>query len=192
MTPTILTDVTDEPISLELAWAHLAIDTEGSPPESAFDVWLEQVGIPGAREAAENFTGRAFGVKTYRIVMTAFDDEIELPIVPFRDIEEITYRDEDGVEQTLGTGDFEVDESGLIPVLKPTDSWPATDGSANAVTIDFSVGYDSVPKAALWGMLLLLGHAFKNREAITDKQAFEMPLGVEALLRPYRVKLGMA
>jgi uncharacterized phiE125 gp8 family phage protein len=194
MTPQIVTDVTDEPISLALAWVHLAIDTEGSPPESAFDTWLEQVGIPGARETAENFLGIALGVKTYRLRMSDFDDEISLPMPPFRVIEEITYIDADGESQSLASGDFEVDESGLIPVLKPTDSWPSTDGSANAVTIEYSVGYAvaDVPKAALWGMLLLLGHAFKNREAVTDKQSFEMPVGIEHVLRPLRVRLGMA
>lgn len=194
MTHQLVTDVTDEPISLELAWSHLAIDTDGSPPASPFDTWLEQVGIPGAREAAENFTGRAFGVKTYRLRMSDFEDEIELPIVPFRTIDEITYIDADGAAQSLGSGDYEVDEAGLMPVLKPTDSWPTTEGTPNAVTIVFSVGYavTDVPKAALWGMLLLLGHAFKNREAVTDKQAFEMPVGIEYVLRPLRVKIGMA
>lgn len=193
MIPQLVTDVTDEPISLELAWAQLAIDTDGSPPESAFDTWLESVGIPAAREAAENFTGRAFGVKTYRMQTASFPDSITIPIVPLRSVD-IAYVDANGDSQTLGSGDFEIDESELFPVITPTDAWPETDGSLGAVTVEFEVGYtpSTVPRQALLGMLLILGHAFKNREAVTDREAFTLPVGVDFQLRPFRVRLGMA
>lgn len=196
MTPQLVTDVAaeDEPITLELAWTHLSIDVDGSPPSSAFDTWLESVGIPAAREAAERFTGRAFGIKTYRMESTSFPDEIEIPIIPLLSVDAIEYTDADGVAQTLGTGDFEVDDSGTFPVVVPTDSWPETDGSVGAFAIEFTVGYatDAVPRQALLGMLLTLGHIFKNREAVTDRQAFELPVGLDYLLRPLRVRLGMA
>lgn len=195
MTPELTVDVAleDEPISLELAWTQLALDTDGSPPESAFDTWLEAVGLPAAREAAENFTGRAFGVKTYRMRAATFPSSITIPIVPLRSVE-ISYLDADSTLQTLGSGDFEIDDTGVLPVLTPTVAWPATDGSAGAVTVTFEVGYtpDAVPRQALLAMLLILGHAFKNREAVTDRELFTLPLGADFHLRPFRVRLGMA
>lgn len=35
-------------------------------------------------------------------------------------------------------------------------------------------------------ILLFIGHLNSNREAVTDKETYEMPLGVEHLLMPYR------
>ena len=194
MTPKPLPGAVVEPVSLELAWSQCNIYTEGSPPESAHDAWLELVGIPGAREAAERFTGCAFTVKSYQVLMSRFPDEIEIPMAPLRSVDLITYVDAAGETQALGTGDFEVDETGLLAVVRPVGRWPETDGSAAAVEIQFTVGYEpeDVPRDALWAILLLLGHAFRNREALADKQQFDMPIGVESLLRPHRLRLGMA
>jgi hypothetical protein len=38
----------------------------------------------------------------------------------------------------------------------------------------------------------MLEHMYKNRGAVTDKQAYEMPIGIEYLLRPRRVNKGLA
>ena len=43
-------------------------------------------------------------------------------------------------------------------------------------------------KAAI---LLLAGHLYANREAVTQPQAFEVPWGVKTLLLPYRVNMGV-
>lgn len=189
----VVTDVSEEPITLAMAWAQLSLDVEGSPPASPADAWLTSVGIPMARETAENFTGLALGVKTLLVRLAGFPDDdeaIELPCPPLVSVDSIEYADENGDVQTLGTGDFEIDETGLFPKVVPTDSWP----TGTSVVVTYTVGYapDAVPKAALWGMLLLLAHAWKNREAIVDKGAMEMPLGIEWALRPLRIRMGMA
>ena len=36
-------------------------------------------------------------------------------------------------------------------------------------------------------MLLLVGHWFANREAVSDKSLSEIPLAVNALLQPYKI-----
>lgn len=36
-------------------------------------------------------------------------------------------------------------------------------------------------------MLLLIGHWYSNREAVSDKNISEVPLAVGALLQPYRI-----
>lgn len=197
MVADVITKPEDEPISLEIAWAQLRITPEGSPPESPDDAWLTTVGIPGARRAAENFTGRSFARKTYRIMLDAFPEGgIELDMPPVESITSVEYVDVDGNNQTLSGNDYYLDdrhrESWLLPAYGT--SWPETLSIANAVTVTYVAGYATtdVPEEAIWGMLLLLSHAFKNREAVTDKEAFEMPLGVEYVLRPLRVRLGMA
>lgn len=191
----LVTDATEEPISLELAWAHLSIDAEGSPPESAFDLWLEQVGLPAARASCEDFLGVSLAPKTYRLTLDAFPSgAIEMRWPPVTSIVSVVYVDTDGTEQTMSSSEYTLDSSLVMPWLIPADGWPSTAEVANAVHVTFGSGYDAttLPPQIKAAILLMLGHLFRNREAITEKQAFEMPLGVEALLRPHRVKLGMA
>ena len=40
-------------------------------------------------------------------------------------------------------------------------------------------------------VLLIAGHRYRNREAVTDEPARELPQGVTAILWPYRVGLGV-
>ncbi|RXE13584.1 phage gp6-like head-tail connector protein, partial [Xanthomonas perforans] len=40
-------------------------------------------------------------------------------------------------------------------------------------------------------VLLIAGHLFRNREAVTDETANQLPLGAHALLWPHRVGLGV-
>ena len=61
------TSFADEPISLEDAWHHLRIDTFADPDSldspapviSGDDYWLENIGIPAARNWAEGYVGRS-------------------------------------------------------------------------------------------------------------------------------------
>jgi uncharacterized phiE125 gp8 family phage protein len=119
----------EEPISLELAWAHLRIDADGSPLSSPDDLWLEKIGIPGARGIAENFTGRSFAQKTYRLMLDGFPDgAIPLEMPPIESITAVEYVDADGVTQTMPNTDYYLDsrhrDSWLLPA-HGTD-WPAT------------------------------------------------------------------
>ena len=54
-----------------------------------------------------------------------------------------------------------------------------------------SAGYGAatgVPQAIRQGILLLAAHFYENREAVSmEPGAAELPLGVAALWRPYRV-----
>jgi uncharacterized phiE125 gp8 family phage protein len=78
-------------------------------------------------------------------------------------------------------------------------AWPSIVAAPNAIKVRYLVGYgvDSDGGAALpatirAAVLLVIGHLYLNREATTDKALATLPLGVESLLRPKRVRLGMA
>ncbi len=199
----LINDATVEPISLEAAWAHLHIDPDGdqsasppeSPPESPHDWWLMNVGIPAARTAAEQFTGRAFAVKRYEAVLDAFPDgDIELPFPPLSDVVSFVYDDANGVEHALTEDvDFIVRARQGSTHLSPVTAWPVASG-AYSVRIQFDTGFspEAVPASAMAGMLLILGHLFVNREATTARAMVHLPAGVDFLLRPLRVLRGMA
>ena len=70
--------------------------------------------------------------------------------------------------------------------------FPDVDAMAAAV-LDGSAGCDPmVTNAAIRAAVLLMaGHLFRNREAVTAEAAKELPLGVTQLLWPHRVGLGV-
>jgi len=70
--------------------------------------------------------------------------------------------------------------------------FPDVDAMAESV-LDGSAGCDPmVTNAAIRAAVLLMaGHLFRNREAVTAENAKELPLGVTQLLWPHRVGLGV-
>lgn len=191
----VVTDATVEPISLELAWAHLHLDAEGSPASTPHDLWLESVGIPAARSAAEKFTQRSYAQKTLRLWLDEFPDgAIELQFPPVVAVSSVQYVDQNGDTQTMSTSDYSLDNKTIPGWVLPAHgtSWPATLATANAVSVTYTVGASSVDPLVRAAMLLMLGHLFKNREqVITGTIVTEMKAGFDALLWPDRVGLGV-
>jgi hypothetical protein len=66
--------------------------------------------------------------------------------------------------------------------------WPATDRDEAAWRVTAAMGFASVPTPIQRAALMLLGHLYQNREAVTGFGAAlqETPLGMAALLVPYR------
>lgn len=107
------------------------------------------------------------------------------------------------VELTLGATyelDSYVTPNRVLPISG--ESWPTGTGSLNSVKVRYVTGYvgepDSdgnlvLPKILRAAMLLMLGHFYENREAVTPNQMQEMPMGVQTLLEmaPDRERLGM-
>src|SRR3546814_13092774 len=61
--------------------------------------------------------------------------------------------------------------------------WPAI-GRNGYATVTYTAGYapEEVPFALVQAMLLLIGHSFSNREAVSvGNNGSEIPLGVESL-----------
>jgi uncharacterized phiE125 gp8 family phage protein len=83
--------------------------------------------------------------------------------------------------------------------IKPVASWPVITAASNAVKIRYLAGYgvdsdggEALPKAIRAALLLMLGHLYAHRESVSPDSLMAIPLGVESLLRPHRVRLGMA
>lgn len=190
----VITDAVAEPISLELAWAHLLLDADGSPPSTPHDTWLEQIGIPAARRMAERFAGRAYAEKTLRLSLDAFPtNAIELAYPDVQSIESITYVDTSEVTQTLDASMYSLDATTMPGWVTPAygEVWPETLDTPNAVKVTFVVGPATVDADIKAAILLALGHLFVNREAVNEKMMKQIELGFERLLWPDRVGLGV-
>lgn len=179
-----------EPLLLAAMITHLR---EFSSIPSDAQTQIEGL-ITAAREYAENFCSRAFLTQTWDLVLDAFPAGVlELPKAPLQSIESVKYIDSDGAEQTLAASAYKVDavtDPGRIAPAYGT-IWPVTRAEPNAVTIRFIAGYgdaaESVPQAIKHAITLMVGHLYANREAVQSEGDFyRLPLGVEALLSPYR------
>jgi uncharacterized phiE125 gp8 family phage protein len=103
----------------------------------------------------------------------------------------ITYVDPAGATQTFT--DFVADASAEPGRIRPAfgSFWPVTQPTLKAVSITYQSGYldaASVPEPIKQAILLLFGHWYANREAVTvGVMAANLPMAVDTLLAPYRV-----
>jgi uncharacterized phiE125 gp8 family phage protein len=195
----IIAEPTVEPISLEQAYQHLRVDPiDSSDVTGRPDDDLISALISTAREYCEEFTGLSLAVKDYEIAVNEWPDGIELPHPPFVSIIGITISDDES-DAALTADDYTVDDYTYVHAsILPAGTWP-TISAGDVARIRYRAGYgdDSeaaghLPSGIRTAMLLLLGHWYANRESVIEGQPVDLPMGVEALLRPHRIKLGFA
>ncbi len=82
--------------------------------------------------------------------------------------------------------------------VKPVTSWPSITAATNAVKVRYLAGYgvdsdggEALPKMLRAAVLLVLTDLYENRGA-GPTDGGTLPPRIEALLRPHRVRLGMA
>ena len=194
----------DEPITRAEAKLHLKVDDQ-----TADDALIDLL-VSAAREDAEDFTNRCFCWSTWELRLDEFPtsglQEILLPRPPLIRVESIRYVDADGVTQTLGSDNYQVDDKSEPARVRPAYglSWPATRAQMNAVTVSYVAGYPvseagspadyaaNVPAAAKAAVKLILGHLYANREAVMAMPggvaAIEIPMGAQHLLWKLRVQ----
>lgn len=195
-------------LSLATLRAHceiVTIDIDSDAGATHPDDALLLAYLDAAVGHAEKFTGRTIQPATLELALDKFPEDeagIELPGPPL--IELLSFTQSDSSDGAMSVDDYMLDDYGDVAELRPMRAWPGltSDAGPNAIKARYRAGYqtetepdsDAMPlegmiKAAL---LLTVGHLYANREASTEKSMAELPLGVEALLRPLRVRTGMA
>lgn len=209
-----------EPLTLDECRAHLGVvpyevdsDGVGTHPDDA--LILAQLGA--AREHCEAFTGLSIAQKTYEIALDVFpaiwpapgwqsvrrrpglassEAAIELPHPPLVDLLSVAVGTDSDAE--LDPDTYTVDDYAVPARLVPASAWPTVVAGVNLIKVRYVAGYgddsDSqpLPQAVRAALLLLLGHLYRNREDSVDRALVSIPTGVEALLRPLRVRTGIA
>lgn len=187
----LTTPPASEPVSLVEAKAQCRVEISDD------DDLIEGL-IRSARQWAERFTRRAFITQQWMYVRDDWPQDADwfrIPLPPLQSVESVQYQVADGTLYTLSASDYTVDtisEPGRI-ALADGASWPSDDlYPVNGVRVQFTAGYgnqgSNVPQPIRQAILLLVGHWYENREAVTvGAVAREVPFAVEALLWPYRV-----
>jgi len=136
--PTIqITQPAVEPVSSADVKAAARID------DTSLDAQIAAL-IPAFRVTAEHETGRRFVTQTVELVLDAFPpSHIDLTLPDALSITSIKHLDGEGAEQTLSVDVYQLDADSMPSraLLKPGQSWPATQDVPNAVRVRFTVGY---------------------------------------------------
>lgn len=178
---TITTAATGEPVSDAEAKAQAVIDF-------ADDNDLVTRLIKAARAHVERYCGVRFATQTVSVACDQFADMCRFPEAPATSITSIKYFDTDGAEQTLAASVYELRADGLEPsiALKYGQSWPAI-RPGSRITVVAVVGYAAAPDDVKHAILLLIGHWYLTREAVSvGSTVATVPMGVDALLCNHR------
>jgi uncharacterized phiE125 gp8 family phage protein len=185
----LVTDPTEEPITLDEAKHHLRVEIDD-------DDSLILGMIKAAREYAEAVTHRRLITQTWKYYLDEWPDEsyIEIPFPPLISISNtgIKYTDSSMLVTTWTSTEWEIDtskEPGLVH-LTYGYSWPsATLNVTSPIEIEFVCGYgtpDDIPEMIKLGMKVDLTDLYENRTSYV-RGTFEHLPTVERLYASHRI-----
>lgn len=165
----VTTAPASEPVTLAEAKGHCRVESSFTDDDDEISAMIKT-----ARGLVEKNTERALMPQTLTLWLDSFPQEIELRKCPVASgTVAITYVDSNGDTQTLPTNEYSVDWHGEPGRITPAYGyfWPVTRLQVNAVSVVYSAGYataDLVPSEAKHAIKLLVGHWYKNREAVGE------------------------
>ncbi len=163
---------------------------DDAEPDALLDTYLA-----AARQFAEHYTGRMLMPQTWEMAVTSWADVIEIPAGPVASITSVKYYSAAGVDSTVNSSLYTLDNYGLIPCVRLARgaAWPGTDGRENGIRIRFVAGYTdaaSVPAGIRHWIMLRAAEAVRHREETVDGAVMALPW-IDALLDPFRVRWGV-
>lgn len=136
LTTKVITQPSDEPITLAEAKAHCKIS------DTTEDGYLTRQ-IRAARRFGENYSGLSFLTQKREIKLDAFPcGVITIPYGPVQTVTSFTYIKTDETTGTLVLNtDFRQSTNAGVTRLEAISSWPSTNVQIDAVTIQYTCGY---------------------------------------------------
>lgn len=206
---TQLTDPASEPITVAEVKAQLRLST------SADDTLITSTIIPGVRDFAERHTMTAIPQRTFTAVYDNihrkgvanvgwFDGtregsitetmvlrKLEIPLPPLVSVEAVRTYNRAGTSSVFSSSSYYLDtyaEPGAL-VLKDGYTWPVDLRDVNAVEIDFTAGYDTVPPMLKIAMLQIAAHWYENRELFEIGTILaRVPISAMAILDRFKLR----
>lgn len=206
----LITPPSVEPVTLSEAKAHARIETTND------DALITSL-ITAARLWAEQYTNRAFITQGWQLWLDTFPANndwwdgmregaitnggltrsVALPRAPLIAVNSVQSYDAADSATLWAASNYYVDtlrDPGRL-VLRPGAVWPFAARGANGICIDYSAGYganaSSVPEAIKTAIRQLIAHWYENRGEVWSeylRAPREMPMVIETLLEPYRVR----
>ena len=186
--PILVTPPAAEIVSLDDAKVHLRVD--GTDDDDL--ITMLEAAAEAHLDGYSGVLGRCLIDQVWRQDFVGFDWCLRLPFPDVSAIGSVKYYDTDNVQQTIDSANYQLleDERSSFVQFTSTFSWPSTYYRPDPVSVQFTAGYgaaaDDVPAAIRAAILLTIGHLYANREAVGDNTQMALPLGVDALITPYR------
>lgn len=207
MNPRRTTDPASEPVTLAEAKAHLRIDHADE------DTYLTSL-ITAAREYAESYTSRAFISQTWTWWLNQWPVDcrerawwksarfepaslfsptpryVEAPFGPLISVTSITTFDTADAGTVWANSNYYVAAGQDRIYRRSGASWPLPTRAADGIEIVYVAGYGAsaadVPAPLRHALLELIAHLYEHRQVIGEAPAVTIPLGMAALLDPYK------
>jgi uncharacterized phiE125 gp8 family phage protein len=141
--------------------------------------------VDAAEEFIERHTRRALSTKTKVKHLREFPTtEVTLPYPPFQSITAVTYRDVDGVIQSLPAAYYTLEESGALHRVRFIGDLPDLDPDAPKVSITWTAGYTAgnIPADLQLAVARLAGSYYMNPEASSMLSLSEVPYGIRTVI----------
>ncbi|WP_196258573.1 head-tail connector protein [Pelagibacterium limicola] len=183
-------------LPVTIAEAKVALRIDGSD-EDAFIGGLIRAAVAHL-DGWTGILGRCLVEQEWRQDFDKFAPCLRLPLWPVISVSSITWRNRAGQLATVAQSGYalKADMLGAYIRFKRDYAAPTDLAEIAAVSVTFKAGYpntgddepkSTVPEAIKTAILMLLGHWEANREAVNvGNITTELPLGVAALLAPYR------
>lgn len=162
-----------EPVTLAEAKDYARID--GSSEDTLITSLIKM-----ARIHCESYIGKCIVLKSVEINSFTFPYQFQMPYGPLTNIANISKCvtiDQNGVETPLT---YQVN-AGLFPKL-----FIIGGAQSYKFKLVYNAGFGEVPEDIKLAIKMLVNTLYERREDFSDLQAIESPLGVKALLMPYK------
>ena len=191
---TQITAPTTEPLTAAEAKLYLRVDntTENT---------LISGMIHSARQMVETYTRRALMTQTWDFRYPWFMDTrrpLIIPKAPLQSVTNITYLDEDGISQTLGSSNYSVRTfagyaagRGYVELNDDVSLPSVYTDAIMPVTVRAVCGYGAaadVPEGLKMAIYLMLGDLYEQRQETMMSVSSKTKTTTERLMSPYRLE----
>lgn len=201
--PVLVTPPDLLPVSLDEAKLHLRVDSDEE--DDLIDGFIEAA--TAYLDGWTGILGRCLVEQEWRQDFDGFGRELYLPLGTVNSITTVTWRNAAGQVATVPGANYDLrtDAAGRSVVrFDAAYDFPRDLHESRAVAITYKAGWPTIPAIPEDGetpempaqptvpapikvaILLMVGHAYKNREAVTSGSSAPLPLGFDALVAPYR------
>ena len=106
---------------------------------------------------------------------------------PVTAVDFVKYYDSSNTQITMSSSDYYFLSPSFLPAyIAPKTNWPDTFIRPDAITIQYQVGYTTLPPIINQGLRSLVATLYKYRESESDKKTYELNLGISRILERIR------
>jgi len=183
------TDPTVQPITLSLAKQQCRIENGVTDEDDLLSEYIQS-----AVRWVEEYTERSLMTQTHQVSLCEFPARLWLPrAAPLASVTFVKYYDASNVLTTVASTVYTVPafSEPAVLTLAYAQTWPVVYAREDAVQIEYITGTSdaaAVPADLRAAILLLVGHAYMNREPIVvGTIATPLQFSIASLCAPHRI-----